>query len=54
MSVLNPLESVWMVELVRICAVITDVTVLRETKARAVMEVLNNSHLFQAMRLSIW
>lgn len=53
MSVLNPLESVWMVELVRICAVITDVTVLRETKARAVMEV-NNSHLFQAMRLSIW
>lgn len=47
MSVLNTLESVRMVELVRICVVITDVTVLREIKARTVTEV-NNSHLFQA------
>lgn len=47
MSVLKTLESVRMVELVRICVVITDVTVLREIKARTVTEV-NNSHLLQA------
>lgn len=40
MSVLNTLESVRMVERVRICVVITDVTVLREIKARIVTETL--------------